>query len=172
MGRRLLNKLDIAIFGAVAVLLLSLIAILVSSLLFQYSNYRDGIEIASADHQYVDHASILTYSRAWDFAVAKTSALFLSFLLIFTGALYVLRTAESRVELEATKGEFKGHLSMSSPGLFMVTLGVFLVAFVISSKTMVEYSWDGGRQPNLESRKSDNVLLDPSSPIVEQVDKE
>jgi hypothetical protein len=129
------NSLDIAIFAAVAIVLLALLALLASNLSFQYGNYRDGIKLALADPKFIDHPSILTYSRAWDFAVAKTSALFLSFLLIFTGAMYVLRSAESRVELSAEKGELRGALSVSSPGLVMVAMGVFLVAFVLSNKT-------------------------------------
>lgn len=133
------KRLDVAIFAAMTVVLLSLLALLASNLAFQYLNYRDGIRLALADSQYIDHASILTYSRAWDFAVAKTSALFLSFLLVFTGAIYVLRTGDITYALGVEKGDAKASLSASSPGIIMLTLGVFLVAFVVSNKTYVEY---------------------------------
>lgn len=165
------NSLDIGIFAAVGVVLLALIALLASNLAFQYLNYRDGIKFALADPKFIDHASILTYSRAWDFAVAKTSALFLSFLMIFTGALYVLRSAESRFEALAEKGELKGSLSVSSPGLVMVTLGVFLVAFVLSSKTIVEYSRQGLTQrPQPKSKAGIGAEISPSTPV-ESVEK-
>nr|WP_067286657.1 hypothetical protein [Marinobacterium profundum] len=171
MSGKSTNKLDIAIFSAVALVLLCLIALLASNLIFQYSNYRDGIGMALADPKYIDHASILTYSRAWDFSVAKTSALFLSFLLIFTGALYVLRAAESKVELNAEQGDFKGSLSVTSPGLVMVALGVFLVAFVLSNKTMVEYSRNGLTERNGEEVKKERSLIEPSNPV-EQINRE
>lgn len=166
MARRSFSdSLDIGIFAAVAVVLLALVALLATNLSFQYVNYRDGIKFALADPKFIDHASVLTYSRAWDFAVAKTSALFLSFLLIFTGALYVLRSAESRFEASAEKGEWKGTLSVSSPGLVMVTLGVFLVAFVLSSKTMIEYSRQGLTQhPQQESKPDGIAEVLPSTP--------
>jgi hypothetical protein len=143
------QKIDIGIFLIVAVVLIALIVLMSSNLYFQYMNYRDGIKLAIADPRYIDHASILTYSRAWDFAVIKTSALFLSFLLIFTGALYILRVGESQFSIEAQKGDIKASLASTSPGLIMVTLGVFLVAFVLWNKTSVDYSRQGlsQRQP-------------------------
>jgi len=147
------NTLDVAIFTAVGIVLLALFALLSSNLVFQYLNYRTGIRLAESNQASIDHTIILTYSRAWDFAVAKTSALFLSFLLIFTGALYVLRSAESRYEVTAEKGDWKGSLSISSPGLVMVTLGVCLVAYVLSNKTTIEYSRGLAQRPqhSLES---------------------
>ncbi len=167
------NSLDVAIFAAVAVVLLSLIALLATNLAFQYFNYRDGITFALADPKVIDHAIVLTYSRAWDFAVAKTSALFLAFLLVFTGALYVLRSAEVRFEASADKGGFKGNLSVSSPGLIMVILGVFLVAFVLSNKTMVEYSREGlTHHPLSKVKAATNTEISPSpSTSTEDIDK-
>ena len=64
------------------------------NLWFQYVNYQEGIRVALEGSVGADHASILTYARAWDFAVVKTSGLFVSFVLVFTGALYVLRAGE------------------------------------------------------------------------------
>lgn len=159
------KRLDVAIFAAVAVILLALLVLLAFNLIFQYLNYRDGVRFALADPKYIDHASVLTYSRAWDFAVVKTSALFLSFLLIFTGALYVLRVGETNFELSAEKADFRGSLSLSSPGLIMVTLGVFLTAYVLSNKTYVEYNRQGLTLRQQIGEKGKTEVIEPSTPV-------
>ena len=160
------KQIDAAIFVAVTFVLLSLITLLASNLAFQYLNYRDGIKFALSDPNYIDHASVLMYSRAWDFAVVKTSSLFLSFLLIFTGALYVLRVGETNFQIAAEKGDFKGSLSMTSPGLVMVTLGVALAAYVLSSKTYVEYNRQGLTSRGTLQKKDEPELVFPSTPLV------
>lgn len=137
---KLTNRFDVAIFVAVVVVLFCLLALLVFNLTFQYLNYNKGIEFALANPKHIDHSSVITYSRAWDFAVVKTSSLFLSFLLVFTGALYVLRTGDTNFELKAENANFRSSLSSTSPGLVMVTLGVFLAAYVLSNKTYIEYN--------------------------------
>ena len=115
------DRLDKAIFIVMSIVLLVLIVCMTSNLRFQYRNYEKGIEAAreTTDPHRVDHAALLSYSRAWDFAVVETSALFLSYLLMFTGAIYVLRVSKSDFQLSAEKGDFKGHLTTSSPGLVM-----------------------------------------------------
>ncbi len=157
------KRLDVAIFSAAAVVLLALLVLLAFNLLFQYLNYRDGVRFALANPKYIDHASVLTYSRAWDFAVVKSSAL--SFLSIFTGALYVLRVGETNFELSAEKADFKGSLSLSSPGLIMVTLGVFLTAYVLSNKTYVEYNRQGLTLRQQIEEKGTSEAIEPSTPV-------
>lgn len=132
------NRFDAAIFVTITLVLLALFVLLVSNLVLQYASYNEAI-IAALSRSPIDHASVLSYSRAWDFAVVKTSALFLSFLLIFSGALYVLRAGETNFQLTAKNADFRGSLSLNSPGLVMVTLGTFLAAYVISTKSLVEY---------------------------------
>ncbi len=158
------NTLDLCIFLTMLVVLLSLLALLASNLSFQYFNYRDGIKLAVADPRYIDHASILTYSRAWDFAIVKTSAVFLSFTLIFTGAMYVLRAGETAYTMSLEKGEYKGSLSASSPGLIMLTLGVVLAGYVISNKTYVEYGRQGLTQRTQSEAKPAPEEVRPSAP--------
>ena len=157
------HRLDAAIFVSMAIVLLSLLAFLAFNLLFQYLNYRDGIDLALADPMDVNHASVVTYSRAWDFAVAKTSALFLSYLLIFAGAMYVLRTGETNFELRAETAEVKGALSSSSPGLIMVSLGVVLTAYVLSNRTYVEYGVQQLTQPQEGVQQTKPAAIEPSS---------
>jgi hypothetical protein len=131
-------SLTLAIFVVVCLILLCLIGLLGFSLYFQHNNYSNGV-LAALRGQRSDHNSIITYSRAWDFAVVKTSSLFLAFMLIFVGALYVLRVSESRYGFTLEGKEVKGSLETSSPGLVMVTLGVVLVGLVIYSKSLVDY---------------------------------
>lgn len=127
------------LFVIVTVLLAIQLALLVGNLWFQYHNYATGIALAERAGGTADTLSlILIYSRAWDFAVTKTSALFLGFLVIYTGALYVLRSADTAYELSVTQGAQSGAtLKSSSPGLVMITLGSLLVALVLQHKSEV-----------------------------------
>lgn len=60
-------------------------------------------------------------------------------MLVFTGALYVLRIATSQYRFNVKSGRHSGTLQTSSPGLVMITLGVFLVALTVSNKTVMNY---------------------------------
>jgi hypothetical protein len=126
------------LFAVVSVVLTAILSLLIANLAFQYRNYSSAISAALSGGEIVDHAVVLSYSRAWDFAVVKTSSLFLAFLLIFTGALYVLRAIEHELALDI-KALSGGSLKSSSPGLVMISLGVLLVALVMYSKSYVEY---------------------------------
>jgi hypothetical protein len=127
------------LFVIVTLLLGVQLALLVGNLWFQFHNYAIGIALAEKAGSGADTVSlILIYSRAWDFAVTKTSALFLGFLVIYTGALYVLYSADTTYEVSFNQGPQPGAtLKSSSPGLVMVTLGSVLVALVLFSKSEV-----------------------------------
>jgi hypothetical protein len=125
----------------------------VANLLFQGHNYYTGINSALSVPNAIDHTIVLTYSRAWDFAVQKTSSLFLGFTLVFIGALYVLRIADARFALSAEGPSVKGSLETSSPGLVMITLGVLLIGFVIYNQSVIDYrpaSPTYGATPNMQ----------------------
>jgi hypothetical protein len=132
--------LDFSLFVVVFLLVIFIIALSVFSLVAQYANYGKGISAALAQPERLDHAIVLTYSRAWDFAVVKTSSLFLAFLLIFSGALYILRVIENKLSLSIDGTTRSGNLETSSPGLAMITLGVLLVVVTILNKSSVEYT--------------------------------
>lgn len=91
------------------------------------------------DEYPLDKAAVLTFARALDAAIIKTSGLFLGYVLVFTGALYVLRIATSQYRFNVKSGRHSGTLQTSSPGLVMITLGVFLVALTVSNKTVMNY---------------------------------
>ncbi len=130
-------RLDRYIFGIMTLILAFLSVLLYQNLNAQRANYRDGIAIALGDP--IDHAAALTYARASDAAVMKLSALFLGFLLIFTGALYVLRNATAQYRLRAKGAGHSGGLQTSSPGLVVVTLGVLLVGTALVTVQQIDY---------------------------------
>lgn len=130
------RALDRRLFVAVSLILVLLAALCVTGLGIQIHTYL--VEIGKAT-QKADTSSILSFTRAMDAAIMKTSALFLGYLLIFTGALYILRIATAHYQLSVTSGNRAGSLDTSSPGLVMVTLGVALVMTAMLSKTSVEY---------------------------------
>jgi len=130
----------------VTLMLLVQLLLLVGDLWFQYHNYATGIALAERAGAAADTVSlILVYSRAWDFAVTKTSALFLGFMVIYTGALYVLRSADTAYELSVGQGTQLGaSLKSSSPGLMLVTIGALLVALVLHSRSEVGFQVSAG----------------------------
>ena len=133
-----------ALFRIVTALLGFQIVLLGGNLWFQFRNYATGIRLAEQAGATADIVSlILIYSRAWDFAVTKTSALFLGFVVIYLGALYVLRSADSAYEVTLNQGPQPGaSLRSSSPGLLMVLLGTLLVALVLSNRSEVGFQVD------------------------------
>lgn len=114
------------------------IGLLTLNLAFQYRNYDAGISAALTSDS-IDHAVVITYTRAWDFAVAKVSSIFLAFCLILVGALYVLRAATASYSFTLANHTHKSSLETGSPGLVMITLGVVLMAVVVLSTSKVEY---------------------------------
>jgi len=127
------------LFVVVCLVLVLIGGLLVLNLWFQHSNYQTAIAIALKEDG-PSHDHIVTYARAWDFAVAKTSSLFVSFLLIFVGALYVLRAGQSSFALKVTGVGSSGALESSSPGLVMIALGVTLTVLTFYRDTTVRVS--------------------------------
>lgn len=127
---------DKAIFLVIVAVLTAIVVLLFVSLWFQYAQYSSGVD-AVAQGKQINHVALLVYSRAWDFAVIKTSSLFLSFLLIFAGAIFVLKKAVGSLSGGAEYGTFKGSINVSGPGLVLAFLGVCLAALTIYNKTEV-----------------------------------
>ena len=160
--------LSVPLFVVVTCLLVFVVAALGSNLYFQHQNYRMGIQKA-LDSPRIDHAVVLTYSRSWDFAVVKTSSIFLGFSLILIGALYVLRVAESRFSMSVESNGTKGSLESSSPGLIMLVLGVVLVALVLYSKSTVELAASTEQDrtiPSQQLKPSVPQLAEEKGPVI------
>jgi hypothetical protein len=109
----------------------------------QMSLYSRGIDAALGTAAQpvanVNHTAALTYSRAITYAVTKTSSLFLAFLLIFLGGIYVLTPKQATYGLDADSAPAKGHLETNSPGLVMVTLGVVLAIASLLIQSTIDY---------------------------------
>ncbi|WP_167631100.1 hypothetical protein [Mariprofundus ferrooxydans] len=138
------SRIDRKLFVVVIVLLLILCGFLITNLYLQWSNYDTGIE-ASVSSIPVNHLALLTYSRAMDFAFIKTSTIFIGFILVFLGALYLLRASEAAYSLEAKSGEHYLTFSTASPGLALATLGVITVGLTIYKDSAISL---GSGEPN------------------------
>ena len=131
--------LDIALFFIVTLFLVAVGAMLSWNIYTQYVNYAVAIDSALSGKRTIDHSAVIAYSRAWDFAIVKTSSLFISVIIILIGSLYVLRSAESHFKIASQSDWFKGTFSTSSPGLAIILMGVVLAAFSLNYKSDVGY---------------------------------
>lgn len=133
-------RLDRSLFVVVSTVLGLLMLVLFLSLYVQFDNYHNAIIREFESVAQINHASIISYSRALDFAVAKMIALFSACTLVLIGALYVLRIGEAEYKLAVGNEKGKGTLQTSSPGLVMVTLGAVLIVLVLNTKSTIEYN--------------------------------
>jgi hypothetical protein len=131
--------LDKKLFFVVGGLLLLICILLMINLFLQWNNYNQGIKLAVEGGQN-QHAMVLTYSRAMDFAFVKTSTIFLGFVLVFVGALYLLRINEVAYNFAVKNGPTNVSFQTASPGLVLVTLGVITVLFTTYNKSYVSIS--------------------------------
>jgi len=128
-----------ALFAVVCCALVFLGCLIVACLFVSSRDYQLGIHAALAGLS-PNHSALLTYVRAWDFAVVKFSTVFLGFGIILIGALYVLHQAEAGFQMSVDGPGAKGSLQSSSPGLVMVALGVLLLIFALETKSEVNYT--------------------------------
>jgi hypothetical protein len=75
-----------------------------------------------------DPPAALVYAGSRDYALMKTATIFMGFVLIFVGCLYVLRAGSTAFRLASGS---KLSLDTTSPGLVMVALGVALILATI-----------------------------------------
>jgi len=92
-----------------------------------------------------NYSTLLAFSRAKDFSNMKASAMFVGFLLIFTGALYLIKVFNLSYAINVQRDDL-GTFSFNSnsPGLVMVTLGVGVMLCVLIIKTDVDFSFETG----------------------------
>ena len=132
------EPLDWRLFAIVTTILAILVTLFVLGAMIQWQGYNEGIKAALSE-SVKDHAAILSYNRALGAAIVKTSAVFLGYLLVFTGALYVLRITSTTYRLGVGTEHYKGTLQTSSPGLVIITLGIFLIAITILTRSDINY---------------------------------
>lgn len=138
-----LTWLNMSIF-VLAILLLTFVCMLLSvNLYFQYHNYSFAIDAALKSSS-PNEAAIISVgiSRAFDFAVVKTSATFLGFVLVIFGAAFVLRVAETAYSLDIDSAQVgKISLQSTSPGLVIATLGVLVIALSLYKDAEIEFDF-------------------------------
>lgn len=143
------DSLDWRIFLIVSAIVAILMSLFVLGLMTQWQSYHAGIN-AALDDPIKDHAAILSYNRALDAAIVKTSALFLGYLLVFTGALYVLRSASVTYRVGMKTEGYEGTLQTSSPGLVIITLGILLIAVTILTRSDINYEAPSTEPPETQ----------------------
>ena len=132
------RRLDVALFVLTVAIVLALFVIFAFDVYNQYTNYTHVIELAKSPP--IDHAALIAYTRSWDLAATKFLTIFLSFLIIFLGSLFVLRASTTHFFVSAeTPGTLRGILSITSPGLVMVFLGTVLVIASVYKEGTVNY---------------------------------
>jgi len=109
------RKVDVLLFAIVSLAAVYVFALLSYSLYVQIHAYSSATQRAIADTARGD-VVVLAFTRAADFAIVKTSVVFLGFILTFFGALYVLRVASASFSMKASFGTSSGALDTSSPG--------------------------------------------------------
>ncbi len=144
-----------AAFLIAFVILLFVGAMMFWSLNQQLLPENRGLTAALEGHP-ANHTAAIVYSRVITASVAKTSSLYLAFLLIFLGGSYVLLPIRAAYQAHLEGQEMKGTLTSSSPGLIMVTLGVGLAIATIAIRTDIGYSEQWSDQPNA-STSADTV---------------
>lgn len=95
-----------------------------------------------------NNAAILAFSRAKDFANMKLASTLLGFLLVFVGALYLLKvfnlSYNASYESDAVG---KVSLQTTSPGLVMITLGVAVIFVALLAKNVIDYTVPSSQTP-------------------------
>lgn len=157
-----LNPLTVILAVIVVALLGSVFVLLLLTLRSQLSTYERGIERALGEQPTI-HANVIAYARCADFAVAKTSSLFLAFIVVLVGALYVLRSADKEFALSVQGLQGRGSLQTSSPGLVMIALGVTLVGLVVFSRSTVSYISPPASAPLTETLRDEGATIDLST---------
>ena len=143
------KHLDLTIVIMVAATVILLFLILSASLFIRYVNHREAIN-AALSYPPVDHSAVLVYLSSFDIGNIKISAIFISFLIIFTGSLYVLRLEKSKFyALTEAQGNLKFILSTTSPGLVMIFLGTILVVSSLYKSAVIQYEAPN-RAPNIQ----------------------
>jgi len=142
-----LKLIDWILLTVVLVVLAAVSFMLANNLKAQNTVYDHVIahadSLATRDSSYFDdgNAAVLAFARSRDFANMKAAGMFIGFLLLFTGALYLLKVFNLSYKLNADNTP-AGSISLesTSPGLIMITLGTALIIVALVTKTSVDYN--------------------------------
>ena len=92
-----------------------------------------------------NHTAAVSYSNAMTAAVTKTSSVFLSFLVVFLGGIYVLMPKRDSFALDVQSHSVKANLASNSPGLVMMTLGIALTIVALAMKSEITIEGNGSQ---------------------------
>jgi len=151
--------LDIGLFTAVAFSLIAVGVMLFWNIHTQFTNYAVAIDSALDGERKIDLSAVIAYTRSWDFAIIKTSSLFISVIIILIGLMYVLRSSESSFKISSQSDWFKGAFTTSSPGRATILMGVALVALSLNYKSDVGYESTTKKTFDFEQEATDQVAL-------------
>ncbi len=125
------------LIGSCIVLLVS--GLMIASLIVRWIEYDKAIQVTLKQTPPLDHSAVLSYARSLDASIVKTTSLMLSFLVVFIGAIYVLRSSTVGFQLSIQNGGLKSSLETASPGLVMITLGLAVVVTTLLVRSSVDY---------------------------------
>lgn len=134
-----LDRIDVFLLLIVTLVLILVCTLLGINLYNQNHLYNTLIDytLTKTDQNIQGYA--LAFSKSLDFAVAKICSIFIGFLLVLIGALYIIKVFNVSYKLNAEVPEkLKLSLESSSPGLVLSTLGVVVLIFSITTKYELE----------------------------------
>src|SRR5262249_35805651 len=93
-------------------------------------------------------------------AATKMAALWLGFVVVTFGCLFVLKGVEASYQLSIAKGEDKSAFATSSPGLVLITFGTVpvVVAMVVKSTITVGGGDSSAPRPPAPSQNASSTL--------------
>jgi len=102
--------------------------------------FQRGLDMAATQAPGPEsYTALAAFGSGITAAYTKTISILLSFLLIFAGTVYVLLPVKARYRSSAAGAGHRGSLESDSPGLIMITLGVFLAAIAVLHQVSVDY---------------------------------
>jgi hypothetical protein len=135
------QRSDRALFVIVTIILGVIALMMAGSFAFQYGATRDFAAQAARGPK-PDPVLALTALRFAEASLLRISTFFLSFVLIYVGALYVLRSAQTSYSASVEGGGIKTAFQATSPGLVLATLGVGLVLVATFKTNGIAYNTD------------------------------
>jgi uncharacterized membrane protein len=146
-------------FGVMTTLIAVTVAAMYWACTQEVAAFQRGLDMASREPAGpVTYGAISAFASGVMAAYTKTISVLLSFLLIFAGTVYVLLPLKAKYKGTAEGGGNRGTLESDSPGLIMITLGVFLAAVAVLHQVSVDYKMEAARQDGV-------VVTSPGAPV-------
>lgn len=112
-----------------------------------YSSVLDSVRKASETEGVMDRDQLTTAVAVIamrDMSLLRSTVLFVGFIVILMGCVFVLKGVEAMYKLRLNTGERQATFSTASPGLVLITAGVVLVIVALRQESAVQLKLDGG----------------------------